>query len=92
MYQELQEKVGILESSNSKVWEQLEMDSQRMSRLESSVTGLDIKLDEKVEMIQEWFVHLSSQVSTDVPVEIVSSIREVIADSSDSCEQDESGT
>ena len=58
------------------------MDSQRMSRLESSITGLDIKLDEKVEMIQEWFVHLSSQVPTDVPVEIVNSIQEVIADSS----------
>ena len=82
MYQELQEKVGILESSNSKAWERLEMDSQRMSRLESSITGLDIKLDEKVEMIQEWFVHLSSQVPTDVPVEIVNSIQEVIADSS----------
>lgn len=53
-----------------------------MNRLESSITGLDIKLDEKVEMIQEWFVHMSSQVPTDVPAEIVNSIQEVITDSS----------
>ena len=74
--------VVILQSSNSKAWERLELDNQRMDRLESSVTGLDIKLDEKVEMIQEWFVHLSSQVPTDVPAEIINSIQEVIADTS----------
>ena len=48
-------------------------------RLESSITGLDIKLDEKIEMIQEWFVHMSSQTPTDVPAEVVNSLQEVIA-------------
>jgi len=50
--------------------------------LECSVNRLDAKLDEKVEMIQEWFMHMSSQVPTDVSVELVNSIQEVIADSS----------
>ena len=58
------------------------MDEQRLNKLESSINRLDTKLDEKVEMIQEWFAHMSSQVSTDVPAELVNSIQEVIADSS----------
>ena len=47
MYQGLQERVVILESSNSRVWERLDMGDQRLDRLESSITGLDIKLDER---------------------------------------------
>ena len=58
------------------------MNDHRFDKLESSVSGLDAKLDEKVEMIQVWFVHMSSQVPTDVPAELVNSILEVIADSS----------
>ena len=82
MYLELQEKIGILETSNSKIWERLDLNDHRFDKLESSVSGLDAKLDEKVEMIQVWFVHMSSQVPTDVPAELVNSILEVIADSS----------
>jgi hypothetical protein len=33
-------------------------------------------------MIQDWFVHISTQVHTEVPAELVNSIQEVIADSS----------
>ena len=80
MYQDLQERIGILESSNSRVWERLDMDDQRLDRLEFSINGLDIKLDEKMETIQEWFVHMSSQNPTDIPVEVVNSLQEVIAD------------
>ena len=82
MYLELQEKIGILETSNSKIWERLDLNDHRFDKLESSVSGLDAKLDEKVEMIEVWFVHMSSQVPTDVPSELVNSILEVIADSS----------
>ena len=82
MYLELQDKIGILETSNSKIWERLDLEDQRFDRLEASVNRLDAKLDEKVEMIQEWFVHMSAQVHTDVPAELVNSIQEVIADSS----------
>ena len=82
MYLELQDKIGILENSYTKLWEKLELEDQRFDRLETSVQGLDIKLDEKVEMIQDWFVHISTQVHTEVPTELVNSIQEVIADSS----------
>ena len=75
MYQDLQERVRVLEASNSKVWDRLDADDQRFKRL-------DVKLDDKMEMVQEWFVHMSAQVSTEVPAEIVNSIHEVIADSS----------
>ncbi len=47
---------------------------QRFDRLEARVHGLDIKLDEKVEMIQDWFVHISTQVHTEVPAELVNSL------------------
>ncbi len=60
MYLELQDKIEILENSYAKVWEKLELEDQRFDRLETSVQGLDIKLDEKVEMIQDWFVHIST--------------------------------
>ena len=81
MYLELQDKIGILENSNSKIWERLDLEDQRFDRLEASVHKLDTKLDEKVEMIQDWLVHISAQVHTDVPAELVNSIQEVIADS-----------
>jgi hypothetical protein len=82
MYLELQDKIGILENSNSKIWERLDLEDQKFDRLEARVHNLDTKLDEKVELIQEWFVHISAQVHTDVPAELVNSIQEVIADSS----------
>ncbi len=52
MYLELEDKIGILENSYTKVWEKLELEDQRFDRLEASVQGLDIKLDEKVEMMR----------------------------------------
>ena len=82
MYLELQDKIGILENSNSKIWEKLDLEDQRFDRLEARVHSLDTKLDEKVEMIQDWFVHILAQVHKDVPAELVNSIQEVIADSS----------
>ena len=82
MYLELQDKIGILENSNSKIWEKLDLEDQRFDRLEARVHSLDTKLDEKVEMIQDWFVHILAQVYKDVPAELVNSIQEVIADSS----------
>ena len=66
MYLELQDKIGILENSNSKIWEKLELEDQRFDRLEARVHSLDTKLDEKVEMIQDWFVHISTQVHMEV--------------------------
>jgi len=57
----------------------LKVDEQRFNKLDSSVNGLDSKLDE---MIQEWFVHMSSQTAADVPVEGIHSIQDVIADNS----------
>ena len=43
---------------------------------------LDAKLYEKVEMIQEWFVELSTRAKADVPEEIINSIQKVKTDSS----------
>ncbi len=83
MNQDLQERVGILESSNSKVWERFDTDDQRLNRLESSINGLDTKLDEKVEMIQEWFVNMSSQDPTDSSRHITESLRGIVVDLSD---------
>ena len=58
------------------------MDEQRLSQIESSVLQVDEKLDRKVEMIQDWFVDMSTRATPEVSSEIVNSIREVIADSS----------
>ncbi len=71
-----------MQTANAKVWERLDQEDQRFVRLETSVHKLDAKLDEKMEMVQDWFVHISDQVHTEVPVEMVNSIQEVIADSS----------
>ena len=82
MFQELREDVDVLKSNTSEVWEKLKTDEQRLSQIESCVLQLDEKLDRKVEMIQEWFVDMSTRATPEVPAEIVNSIREVIADSS----------
>ena len=82
MFQNLQEEIDVLKSNSSEVWERLKMDEQRLSKLESSVTRLDMKLDDKVEMIQEWFVDMWTLAMPDIPVEIINSIQEVITDSS----------
>ena len=82
MFQELREDVDVLKSNTSEVWEKLKMDEQRLSQIESSVLQVDEKLDRKVEMIQDWFVDMSTRATPEVPPEIVNSIREVIADSS----------
>ena len=79
MFQDLREDVDVLKSNTSEVWEKLKMDEQRLSKIESCVLQLDEKLDNKVEMIQEWFVDMSTQATPEVPIEIVNSIREVIA-------------
>lgn len=82
MFQNLQEEIDVLKSNSSEVWERLKMDEQRLSKLESSITRLDMKLDDKVEMIQEWFVDMWTMAMPDIPVEIINSIQEVITDSS----------
>jgi len=46
------------------------------------VDKLDAKLDKKVEMIQEWFVHIITWATSDVPAEIINLIQEVIIYSS----------
>ncbi len=43
-----------METANAKVWERLDQEDQRFVRLETSVHKLDAKLDEKMEMVQEW--------------------------------------
>ena len=58
------------------------MDEQRLCKLESSVDKLYSKLDEKVEMIQEWFVDMTARATPDIPAEIINSTQEVITDSS----------
>lgn len=82
LFQNLQEEIDVLKSNSSEVWERLKMDEQRLSKLESSVTRLDMKLDDKVEMIQEWFVDMLTRETPDIPVEIIHTIQEVITDSS----------
>jgi len=61
MFQDLREDVDVLKSNTSEVWEKLKMDEQRLSQIESCVLQLDEKLDNKVEMIQDWFVDMSTR-------------------------------
>ena len=71
MYKALMGDVEDLKSNSDEVWQ----------RLESSIDKLDFKLDEKMELIQEWFMDITARPTPEVPVEIVNSIQEVIKDS-----------
>ena len=81
MYRTLQEDVEDLKSNSSEIWQRLKSDEQRLDKMQSSLEKLEFKLDEKVEIIQEWFVDLTTRASPEVPAEIVNSIQEIISDS-----------
>ena len=81
MYKALMGDVEDLKSNSDEVWQRLMSDEQRLNKLESSIDKLDFKLDEKMELIQEWFMDITARPTPEVPVEIVNSIQEVIKDS-----------
>ena len=64
-------RIDLLKSNSSEVWERLKMDEQRLCKLESSMDKLYSKLDEKVEMIQEWVGDMTARATPDIPAEII---------------------
>ena len=81
-YRELQEDVEKLKSNNSEVWQRLKTDEVRLNQLDNIVSRVENKVAENLEIVQEWFVDLTSRSSTEIPREIINSIQEVINDSS----------
>ena len=81
MYRLLQENIEDLKSNCDEVWQRLMSDEKRFIKLESSIEKLNVKIDDNMEIVQEWFVDISARATSDVPAEIVNSIQEVIKDS-----------
>ena len=82
MYRSMQEDIEALKSNSTEVWVRLRSDERRLDKLEDTVTRVEQKLDERMEMVQDWFVELTTQATPDIPKEIVDSIQEVINDNS----------
>ncbi len=82
MYRSMQEDLEVLKSNSNEVWVRLKSDERRLDKLEDTVVRVEQKLDERMEMVQDWFVELTTRATPDVPKEIVDSIQEVINDSS----------
>ena len=51
MYRALQGDVEDLKFNSDEVWQRLMSDEQRLNKLESSIDKLDVKLDEKMELM-----------------------------------------
>ena len=51
-----------------------------MNNLDEIISRLGSKVDDNLETVQEWFVHLTTQPSTEIPREIVESLQDVIND------------
>ena len=82
MYKSMQEDIEVLKSNSTEVWVRLKSDERRLDKLEGAVIRVEQKLDEKMEMVQDWFVELTTRATPDIPKEIGDSIQEVINDSS----------
>ena len=82
MYRSMQEDIEALKSNSTEAWVRLKSDERRLDKLEDTVVRVEQKLDEKMEMVQDWFVELTTRATPDIPKEIVDSIQEVINDSS----------
>ena len=83
MYQDLQGDIEALKSNSAEVWERLKIDEARMDNLDRFVTRVDNKVNGNFETVNEWFADLVARPNqTEIPREIVDSLREIINDSS----------
>ena len=62
------------------VSQRLDTDGVRMDNMDEIISRLGSKVDDNMETVQEWFVHLTTQPSTEIPREIVESLQDVIND------------
>ncbi len=56
-------------------------DENRLDRLDSEVERVEMMVNDKMSMVQEWFADLTDRPISEVPREIVNSIQEIINDS-----------
>ena len=81
-FQRIEGDLDILKSNQREVWRRLKVDERRLEGLGKEMASLGDKLDDKVEMIREWFIDLTAKTTSEVPKEIVDSLLEVIRDTS----------
>ena len=77
---ELLEEMTSLRYCYDEVSQRLDTDGIRMDNLDEIISRLGSKVDDNLETVQEWFVHLTTQPTTEVPREIVESLQDVIND------------
>ena len=78
---ELLEEMTSLKYCYNEVSQRLDTDCIRMDNLDKIISRLENKVDDNLETVQDWFVHLTAQPSTEVPREIVETLQDVINDS-----------
>ena len=82
VYQDLQGDIEALKSNSAEVWERLKIDEARMDNLDRFVTRVDNKVNGNFETVNKWFADLVARPNqTEIPREIVDSLREIINDS-----------
>ena len=78
---ELLEEMTSLKYCYNEVSQRLDTDGIQMNNLDKIISRLENKVDDNLETVQDWFVHLTAQSSTEVPREIVETLQDVINDS-----------
>ena len=78
---ELLEEMSNLKFCYNEVSQRLDTDGIRMDNLDRIISRLENKVDDNLETVQDWFIHLTAQPSTEVPREIVETLQDVINDS-----------
>ena len=77
---DLLEEMTSLKCCYNEVSQRLDTDGIRMDNMDEIISRLGSKVDDNLETVQEWFVHLTTQPSTEIPREIVESLQDVIND------------
>ena len=81
-FKKLEEDVEVLKSNTTEVWHRLKTDEQRLDRMDANLCKFKEQLEEKIEMVQNWFIHATSKPNEEIPREIVDSLLNIINDSS----------
>ena len=83
VYEDLQGDVESLKTNSEEVWERLKIDEARMNNLDRFIARIDDKVNGNFETVNEWFADLTARPNqTEIPREIVDSLREIINNSS----------
>ena len=87
VYEDLQGDVESLKTNSYEVWERLKIDEARMNNLDRFINRVDNKVNEKFKTVNEWVADLTVRPGqSEIPREIVDSLREIINDSSPGAE------